>query len=178
MKPNIYAFSGSIGSGKSTLSFRLSKELNCKYASFGDYVRKQAIMVGISNPTRAQLQEIGERLISNGVKDFCQAVLQDIGWESGKPLVIDGVRHFDVLENLSKIFYPHKLFLIYLEVDEKTRIDRLVGRGRDEILQEEAEHSTEIEVRETLREKADCVVNSSFGVEDNIQSILVRFGEM
>lgn len=175
---SIFAFSGSIGSGKSTLSVELSKKISCKYASFGNYVRKQAISNGYANPTRAYLQEIGEGLVINGIKDFCEAVVVDSGWQRGESLVVDGVRHLDALENLRSIFYPQKLYLIYLEIDEKTRVERLSSRDKDDVEVDQNGHSTEVQVGRVLKEKADFIIDASDTVINNIRIILKHFGDL
>ena len=169
---NILGFSGSIGSGKSTLSVELAGRINYKYASFGNYVRKIATRMGCIDPSRAQLQGIGETLVENGARKFCISVLQDAEWLQGEGLIVDGIRHLDTLELISKICQPQKMFLIYITVDEGIRRERLISRGRDNELASTLKHSTELQAKEILRSKADLVIDGSKKVDDNLQRII------
>ena len=81
-KPLVLAFAGSIASGKSTLSAGVAQQLGWRYASFGDYVRLVAREQGLDG-SRAVLQEVGARLIDQGWKHFCWAVLGQVDWEPG-----------------------------------------------------------------------------------------------
>jgi dephospho-CoA kinase len=167
----ILGFSGSIGSGKSTLSTELSKVLNYRYASFGNYVRKMATKMGYMAASRTQLQDIGEMLVGNDALSFCQSVLQDADWTQGEGLIIDGIRHLHIWEILHEICSHQKLFLIYIAVDENIRIERIKSRGGNEGLTSTMRHSTELQVREILRLRADLIVDGSEMVEKNIQLI-------
>ncbi len=172
MYSHLLAFSGSIGSGKSALSTELAKVLNYKYASFGDYVRKVATRTGYINASRTQLQEVGEMLVENGSERFCQAVLQDAEWSQGEGLIVDGIRHLQILETLSEICFPQKLFLIYIAIDENIRKERIMSRGRDNESASSMKHSTELQVKESLRLKADLIVDGSEKVENNTGLII------
>jgi len=172
MSAHILGFSGSIGSGKSTLSIELAGRINYKYASFGNYVRKAATQMGYIDPSRAQLQEIGEMLVENGDRKFCLSVLRDAEWLQGEGLIVDGIRHLDILELQSDICQPQKVFLIYMTVDEDVRRARLISRGRDKELTSALKHSTELQVKEILRSKADLVIDGSKMVNNNLQHII------
>jgi dephospho-CoA kinase len=171
MSANILGFSGSIGSGKSTLSTELSKVLNYRYASFGNYVRKTATKMGYMAASRTQLQEVGEMLVRNDAWSFCQSVLQDAEWTQGEGLIIDGIRHLNILKILREICSPQKLFLIYIAVDENIRQERVVGRGRDKELVLAMKHSTELQVKEILRLQADLILDGSETIKNNTQLI-------
>lgn len=172
MNFKILAFSGSIGSGKSTLSMELAGKLNYKYASFGRYVRELAVSIGYVKPHRAQLQEIGKMLVENDAKSFCLSVLQSAGWTLGEGLIIDGIRHLSIFELLGDICYPQELLLIYITVDEKTRMKRVIARGKDKELISIMNHSTETDVHQILKSKADLIVDGEESIERNIQNII------
>jgi dephospho-CoA kinase len=172
MNFDVLAVSGSIGSGKSTLSKELSKVRNCKYASFGDYVRKKAVTMGYVEASRTQLQKVGEVLVENGIRDFCLSVLQDSMWQLGEELIVDGVRHLEALETLKEIIFPQNLFLVYITLDEKTRVERLTSRDKDKNSHNSEKHSTEIQVPDILRTRADILINGSETVANNIDKII------
>jgi dephospho-CoA kinase len=150
---------------------KLATILNYKYASFGNYVRKVATRIGYVDPTRAQLQEVGERLVKDEAQSFCQSVLRDAEWFQGEGLIIDGIRHLHILEILREICFPQKFFLIYMAVDESIRQERVISRGRDRELTLAIKHSTELQVEEVLRLRADLIVDGSRTVENNVQLI-------
>ncbi|HMP06718.1 MAG TPA: AAA family ATPase, partial [Lacipirellulaceae bacterium] len=68
------AFSGHIGSGKSTLSRAVADAIGAARVSFGDHVRAVARHQG-EPETRERLQAIGEALVASKMNDFCQSVL-------------------------------------------------------------------------------------------------------
>ena len=171
MSNNILGFSGSIGSGKSTLSAELAKTLKYKYASFGMYVRKLAVNLGYIDASRSQLQEIGEALVRTEARSFCQSVLQAAEWSQGEGLIIDGIRHLHIWKILHHICAPQKLFLIYILVDENIRRERVISRDRDKEFTSAMRHSTELQVKEILRLKADLLVDGNETVEKNIELI-------
>lgn len=173
MKPSVIAFSGSIASGKSTLSLALAGELHWKYASFGDYVRLQAKRCGLT-PSRKVLQDIGQSLIEEGWEQFCRLVLIQAQWSAGEPLIVDGIRHLEAIATLRSLVAPLELWLIYISVDEITQKTRLQQRNRsaEESEQSVQNHSTEIQVKTRLQQIADLIVDGSQPVPHSIYDIV------
>jgi len=170
-----FAFSGAIGSGKTTLSLALSEKISCSYASFGGYIRMLAMDNGYKDPSREQLQQIGEYLVNTDTVNFCEAVLHSAGWQKGENLVIDGVRHLEVLRTLHRILIPQRLVLIYVEVEDHKRVERIKSRGLEIISSLDSKHSTEVQVPAKLKNIADLIVDSSDPVESNIELIITTF---
>ncbi|MBE9111942.1 nucleoside monophosphate kinase [Nodosilinea sp. LEGE 07298] len=172
MKPAILTFSGPIASGKSTISNKLAQTLHWSRVSFGDYVRSVADARQISK-TREVLQAIGTELVTSDVEGFCKAALQQVNWQHGQPLVIDGVRHIEVLETLQKLVAPMKLHLIFITIDDSIQASRLIERGSNELLALQALELdvTEQQVGTYLKNIADFVVNGSRSVEEAAQDI-------
>jgi dephospho-CoA kinase len=156
MKPAVIGFSGRIASGKSAISKSLAADIGCRRVSFGDYVRKVAAERGLP-PTREVLQSLGEELESADVKRFCQNVVDLAEWQLGSSLVIDGIRHVQVLENLRSLVKPMPLILVFVEADDSRRTSRLAERGEGEEarLGLVESHSTERDVLEDLPQLAD-----------------------
>jgi len=42
---------------------------------------------------------------------------------AGEPLVIDGIRHEEVIESLRKLVAPLEMRVVYLDVDDKQRLE-------------------------------------------------------
>lgn len=173
MKPAVIAFSGSIASGKSTLSQETAKTLQWKRASFGDYVRSVAQSRGLAN-SREVLQAIGADLLQRDMEGFCRTVLAQAGWQLGQPLVIDGIRHVEVLDNLKQIVAPMPLFLVLVTVDESTRTNRLLERGMVDLekYQHLEQDSTEQQVKSALANIADLVMDSGHPLEENVEQLV------
>lgn len=173
MKPTIIAFSGSIASGKSTLSQEVAKALQWKRVSFGDYVRSVAQSRGLAE-SREVLQAIGADLLQRDMEGFCRAVLAQADWQLGQPIVIDGIRHIEVLDNLKRIVAPMQLFLVFITVDKATRTNRLLERGTVNL--EKYKHleqdSTEQQVKTHLAEISDLVVNSASSLEASARQVI------
>jgi dephospho-CoA kinase len=173
MQPAVIAFSGSIASGKSTLSGAVAAALHCPRASFGDYVRSVARSQGLSE-SRAVLQKIGADLVEKDVAGFSLAVLAQANWQPGQTMVIDGVRHVDVLDCLRQIVAPNKLYLVFVTVDEATRSERISDRDASSLEENRylEQDSTEQQVKSLLVEMSDLVVENSLSVEVLVQQIV------
>lgn len=158
---SVLAFSGSIGSGKTTITSILSEILTAKRTSFGDYVRKKAKERQIEL-TRENLQKLGEDLIlEEGWENFCKSVLNQVGWKPNEFLIIDGIRHMEALTFLKKIVSPMNLYHIHVTVDSEIRKKRLEEKQitRQNLTRIES-HSTENQIL-LLKNNADLVVDGS-----------------
>lgn len=155
----IIALSGALGSGKSSVSQALATRLNWPRVSFGGYVRTIADERNLPKG-RETLQALGAELLQEmGAKAFCIATLRQAGWKPGMDVVLDGVRHQEVLETLQQLDRTH---LIFLSADEQTRVSRLRADGRaEDDLSTVEQHSTEVQVSSVLRELAEYVVDAT-----------------
>src|SRR6266702_3054160 len=174
MKSIILAFSGSIGSGKSTLSLNVAKALNWPYVSFGNYGRAVAKIRGLEE-SRAVLQDVSESLIKEGWEQFCRSVLAQVAWKPGDSLVVDGIRHIEAIDTLRLLIAPSELLLIYITVNETTRKTRLRERKTADYahIQSIEDHSTEIQVKTFLPQKADLIVSGDRSKDDLVRDILL-----
>lgn len=177
-EPLILAFSGPIQSGKSTVSEELARILNVSVASFGRYVRDQAKArtnesLGLRPiEDRMRLQEVGQELLETlGADEFCRAVLTTFGWVEGRSIVVDGVRHFAILQALERL---GNCYLVYLEVAPARRRAGLLASGytEDDIAVMEA-HPTESELV-TLKKNANLVLDEDKPVDELIKSVLEK----
>jgi len=172
MKPAVLAFSGSIASGKSTLSGEVAETLQWSRVSFGGYIRSVARSQGLTE-SREVLQAIGADLVETELEGFCRAVLAQAGWQVGQPNIVDGVRHVKVLDNLREIVAPMELYLIFVTVDEATRSVRLLERGVTSLekYQHLEQDSTEQQVKADLAHMADLVIDSRCLLRESVKQI-------
>jgi tRNA uridine 5-carbamoylmethylation protein Kti12 len=172
LEPQVLAFSGKIGSGKSTLSAQVAKALNWKLASFGDYVRTVAKSEGLEL-SREVLQDLGASLVERP-EEFCRSVLAHYGWQFGEPLVIEGVRHKEILEALQRIVAPLELRVVFLEIGDEERQRRMRAEESmesDQMKRVET-HSTEKQVSEVLPDMADLTVSADRPVGELVREIV------
>jgi transcriptional regulator with XRE-family HTH domain len=174
LEPLVICFAGRIGSGKSTLSSEVAKSLGWRRASFGDYLRTLAKSSGLDDKSREVLQYLGGGLIEKGVDDFCRAVLTHYGWNAGEPLIIDGIRHAEVVESLRKLVAPLELRVVFLEVEDEQRLKRL--KAQDERMIENLTlvegHVTEQQVKDLLPGLADLRLSSNRPVPELVSTLV------
>lgn len=169
----VCGFSGRVGSGKTSVSEAVSRHFNWPRVSFGDYVRKIAQERGLDSSSRSVLQTLGESLFNNGVEEFCKAVINEVKWSYPRSLVIDGIRHQDVLYKLKEIVAPSHLVLVYIYVNEDHRLQRMVQR--DGLNQNDVtaidEHSTEKDTKVILSQIADIRINGEQSLDIMVREI-------
>ncbi len=111
----IITISGKAGTGKSVVGKALAKMLGYKFYSAGDVRRKYARSTGIS------LAELNKRAEKDSSSDkMVDEYMQDMA-ESEDDFVVDGRMGF---------YFIPKSIKIFLEADEHTRAERLIGRGK------------------------------------------------
>src|SRR5262249_926088 len=118
----VVCFSGRIGSGKTSVSRAVALQLRAAWTGFGEFMREAAVERGLDPGCRDVLQALGERLIAEqGVNWLCHEVIRRANWTPGQPLVIDGVRHIAVLDELRSQLSGHPLVLIHLDLVRNTQ---------------------------------------------------------
>ena len=127
MKTVVAALAGPPGSGTAALGARMASILNWPFASFGSYVRAQAASRRLLG-TRKDLQDTGLEL-KDDAEGFCRAVIAQSFWRPGQPLVVDGLRHPQILESWRRLFYPIEVIGIFVEANGSVREERLRKRG-------------------------------------------------
>jgi transcriptional regulator with XRE-family HTH domain/dephospho-CoA kinase len=173
LEPLVLGFAGKMGSGKSMLSVEVAKALGWHRASFGDYLRTVAKSRGFEE-SREVLQELGASFVAKGADEFCRAVLTHYRWNAGEPLVVDGIRHAEVVEALRRVVAPLEFRVVFLEVGDDKRLERL-QRLDDTMTQKlglvEA-HSTEEQVKEGLSDLADLHLSGERPVSELVFAVV------
>lgn len=169
----VLSFTAPIEAGKTTISTGVAIRLVVPRVGFGDYLRGLARDRGLEM-TREVLQDLGDELISHDVRAFCEDVLRQQPWQPGRPLIIDGVRHIEVLDALSEMLSPAKVYLIYINVDRTTQVKRLRNDTlrHQKSLEELERHPTELQVRSKLPDRASLVLDGTKPPEELIQKVI------
>lgn len=169
----VIAVAGRIASGKTTIAGLLARKLGAGYASFGDVVRAEIRSRGLSE-TRAVLQVVGQELVDEDPEGFCTRVLEQSGWPFTPVVVLDGLRHCDVLETLRNLSLPAQISLVYVHVPDHALRARLAERGEQQNLSSLEASTTERQVATVLRSKADIVVDGTTNSASGVSSILKK----
>jgi adenylate kinase family enzyme len=155
----IFAFGGRSKSGKTTLGKRLALELGVRFASFGDFVRKEARRRGLTNVSSPELQDVGLSLVTTDLSRFCESVLADAGFVPGEGLVIDGVRHLETIRELKRLTAGQNFKLVYLESSLAARHERAPQSVHE--LENLDLHPVDSETA-SLKDIANLVLDTSF----------------
>jgi|ERR1039458_4186844 dephospho-CoA kinase len=171
MNPH-FAFSGKIGSGKTDVLKLFASRTGARWNSFGNTVKRIAAERHLL-PNREVLQKLGAELVSSCPDEFCRRVINEATPECGPFLVIDGVRHTSIFEQLKTILHPTPVISVFVEVNEPVRLERIQRRGMHGLLELAVleSHSTEIQVMTSLRNSANLCVDNSLTLEDAVTSI-------
>ncbi len=172
MKTVVLGFAGRIASGKTTISKASANALGLPWVSFGDYVRHITKYIGLDTNDRVVLQDVGNFLIKYP-QAFCAKVLEQAPYRPGAGLVIDGIRHKEVVDELRYLVTPTPFILIYISAENSTVVHRLREAGKNEYDVNFVEQDpTEFQVRNTLANLADIRINNDFRpLEDVIDEL-------
>jgi dephospho-CoA kinase len=157
----VLAFSGGLGAGKSALTRELAGRLDWPRVSFGDYVRTYATQVQRDPKDRAVLQQLGQALVLTDREGFVRKVLGQNPTEGS--LIVDGVRHVEILLELKSQVRPRALKLIYIKADSETRQTRLMERDHVErrLVARYDSDITEAQISRILPQYADHIIDGS-----------------
>ena len=174
IKSTIIAMSGKIGSGKSTLADALSSKLSWPSVSFGGYIRNEAKKKQLKH-TRDSLQQLGGELLKNP-NLLCSNVLSSISWNTDQCVIVDGIRHRSILDELHKLNPNSNIIFVYVDVNEKKRLDRLKKRNSNDYIEliKIESHFTETDVKKFLKDRADLVVDGDLPLNDLVQKIVSK----
>jgi dephospho-CoA kinase len=175
----VIVVSGRIASGKTTFAENLAEKLRLTRTGFGDEVKARARANGLPE-TREVLQEIGAELVESHAEEFCQAVLRRGNFVAGCGIVIDGIRHVEILDLLRRLVLPQPLFHIHIASPDELRKSRLQERDRrgEAALAVADSHSTEIQVGDKLPAIADLTLDGNQDVmvmvDESVAALLSR----
>jgi RNase adaptor protein for sRNA GlmZ degradation len=112
-------------------------------------------------------------LVEEGLEQFCKAVLAQSNWVPGQALIIDGIRHYEVMELLRELVKPSILRIVFIDIDDAVRESRLkVENITHEEIHQTDSHSTERQVNTIIKESADFVIDGTKSKEILLSEII------
>jgi len=162
---------GKIGSGKTTIGKELANTLSYSHCSFSDFLKKELAKAKIE-ATRENLQKIGVDYINNKIDYFAEQVLKDCNYCETKSVVIDGLRHMQMLNVMQNTIGSGNVLLIYVDADEPELLARVMARDGlcgIEVLRQ-SEDLTE-KNHEELKAAADLVISGVGSLQEIVSRI-------
>jgi len=161
----IVAVAGPIMSGTSSVTKAAAAP--AKPASFGEHLRRET-----GAQDRHALAEAGQKLVDGDADAFAKAVVEAAGWRADQPLIIDGVRHVQILQSLRELVFPVPIILAYVDVTPAVYAQRIEKKGKLSEALQFSDHPTEQQVKSRLAKIADIRVDNSGNVTDAVKSLI------
>ena len=170
MEKRIFGLTGLMACGKGTVAKYLVEKYDAESFRFSTIVRDVLDRLYLPQ-SRENFQKIVPILLDGFGTDLLSKIMaQDVMKSDKNIIVIDGIRRFPDIEHLKKI---PGFKLVAIEVEAKTRYQRLVARGENagdaektwEQFLEEHKAATEIDIPK-LMASADIKIDNNGSVED------------
>lgn len=168
----LLCFAGQIGSGKSSVSTAVARELGWRCTGFGDYLRAEISRRGGDPNDRKSLQDLGQALVSANPDAFCRNVLAAGGFTPGNNFIIDGIRHIHIFDILAKVSQPSDAKLLFLGAGEATRSARISSRIDSTDFGRASAHIVETELGSALPDRADGIINAEQQLDRVLEDVL------
>jgi len=172
----VVTLSGAIGSRRSDLAAKLEAHLRWPRVKFSDYIKAMIAADGGDPENRIQLQSYGQKLVQNRLEEFVDGVLKMAqGWQRGGDLIVDGLRHVEVLVMLKQKVAPSRVLYVDVSVDPLRREEGAKNRGIiEQMLYRYDRDLTEAQLARILPAYADLKVDGTLGFSINVDEIFQR----
>lgn len=136
---------------------------------FGSYVRTVAADQGLPEDF-STLQALGQSMVEKDPASFVAGVFEYAGHTSLDSIILDGMRHVEVLNALQSFVAPSIVRLVLVKVDRGVLAARHeeVGQDISEVLAGPAEQ----QVQSALAKLADLVVDGNAPVDIAVKNII------
>ena len=129
----VITLSGAIGSRRSELAEKLKFRLGWPKVKFSDYIRQRIAEDDEKPDDRLLQQRYGQILVQTQLEEFVDGVLGIApDWRSQGNLIVDGLRHVEVLLTLKQKVRPHRVFYVNVTPDPLRREEGARERGIEE----------------------------------------------
>jgi hypothetical protein len=172
----VVTLSGAIGSRRSDLAIKLADRLGWPRVKFSDYIKAMIRADGGDPENRTQLQSYGQKLVQNRLDEFVDGVLAMAqGWQRGDDLVVDGLRHVEVLLALKQKVVPSTVLYVNVSVDPLRREEDAKDRGiAEQMLYRYDRDLTEAQLARILPAYADLEIDGTLGFSITVDEIIQR----
>jgi hypothetical protein len=176
----VVTLSGAIGSRRSELASKIEERLGWPRVKFSDYIKAMIRADGGDPENRTQLQSYGQKLVQNRLEEFVDGVLARApAWRPGGDLVVDGLRHVEVLLTLKNKVAPSKVLYVDVSVDPLRREEGAKDRGiAEQMLYRYERDLTEAQLARILPAYADLRVDGTMGFSITVEEIVQRIKEL
>lgn len=163
-KRYVIGLSGEMGSGKGTIAHYLGDRYGFVSLRMSDMLRDVVHRLHISE-TREHISKVSKMIRDAFGQDIMSHVIAEDARVSQDNIVVDGIRRKEDIQHLRNI---DNFFLLYIEVDERTRYERLVARNENrgdanktfEEFQQEQNMEADRRVKE-LRDVSHYILNNN-----------------
>jgi hypothetical protein len=179
----VITLSGAIGSRRSEIAEKLAVKFNWPRVKFSEYI-KDCIKADDEDPEdRVLQQQYGQRLVQNDLEDFVDGVLaKRAGWEkNGGNLIVDGLRHVEVLLVLRRRVTAASSKLVYIHVRPDPLKREPAARERGIAGQDIYRYDralSEAQMNRILPAYADLEVDGALGIGLNLKDIEQRLSDL
>lgn len=169
----ILALAGLSKSGKSTLAKELVSALGWPMLGFGKYVQHVASSKGIALEFSA-LQTLGQSMVEDDPVGFVHAVFKFGGLAALNDVILDGLRHLEVLTALENYVSPEPVIVVLVRVEHEVLSSRLELAGQD--LSTVLNGPAEQQVQTVLAARASLTVDGSRPFNNAVRDIVRLVG--
>lgn len=171
----VITLSGAIGSRRSELAEKLAERFQFPRVKFSDFIRARIEESGENPDDRLLLQQYGQRLVQYDLEDFVTGVLaMSPDWSNQGNLIVDGLRHVEVLLMLRRITREKHSDLFYIHVRPDPLAKESGARDRGILEQDMYRYDralSEAQMNRILPAYADIELDGALGVRLNLQDV-------
>ena len=171
----VITLSGSFGSRRSELAERLEHRLGFPRVKFSDVIKARIIDDGENGDDRVLQQQYGQRFVQDDLSWFVESVLEMApAWKDAGNLIVDGLRHVEVLLTLRQKVQEAgaNLFYIHVQADPLRRETAALDRGINEQDMYRYDRAlSEAQMNRILPAYADLQVDGALGHGLNMRDI-------
>lgn len=170
----VITLSGGFGSRRSKLAEKLEERLGYPRVKFSDYIKDMIAEDGENQADRLLQQQYGQKLVQNQLDGFVAGVLdRSPGWRDNGNLIVDGLRHVEVLLTLRRQIGPSTLFYVHVKADPLRREEAAIERGIPEQNMFRYDRAlSEAQMNRILPAYANMEVEGSLGFSINVDEIV------
>ena len=174
----VATFSGPIGSDRSRVAVLVAEARGCACVKFSEFIKADVERAGGDPTERVLMQRRGQQLVQEQLTEFVQGVLEIAktrGWTPGGELVVDGLRHAEVLVKLRELV-PSKVLHISISADPLKREEGARQRGiQERFLYRYDSDLTELQNSRILPAYADLELDGSDPPTFMVEKVVARF---